>query len=86
VSRRRPGIPGTSGRPLRVLYLLPEIRDDASERLKNALAIRNACATEGVCPDCGACGEIHGPDEHGIMHLVFRHGDGCGVLRDPEAA
>jgi hypothetical protein len=83
---RRPRVPGMTSRPLRVLYLLPEIPDDAPEELKDALAIRNACATEGRCPDCGACGEIHGPDEHGIMHLVFRHEDDCGVLRDPEAA
>jgi hypothetical protein len=83
---KRHRIPGTSSRPRRALYLLPEIPDDAPDQLKNALGIRNACATEGVCPDCGARGEIHGPDEHGIMHLVFRHEDNCCVLRDPEAA
>jgi hypothetical protein len=83
---RRPRVPGTSSKPLRVLYLLPEIPDDAPEELKDALAIRNACATEGVCPDCGARGEIHGPDEQGVFHAVFRHEDDCGVLRDPEAA
>jgi hypothetical protein len=86
MSRRRPHIPGTSSKPLRVLFLLREIPDDSPEDLKNALAIRNACATEGVCPDCGACGEIQGPDDHGIFHAVFRHEDACGVLRDPEAA
>jgi hypothetical protein len=84
---KRHRIPGTSSRPLRALYLLPEIPDDAPEQLKNALAIRNACATEGRCPDCGAVGELR-PDAAlpGVFHLTFRHDDDCGVLRDPEAA
>jgi hypothetical protein len=83
---RRPRVPGMSSRPLRVLYLLPEIPDGAPEDLKDALAIRNACATSGVCPDCGARGELTGPDGHGFFHLTFRHEDECDVLRDPEAA
>jgi hypothetical protein len=86
MSRRRSRIPGTSSRPLRALYLLPAIPDDAPEQLKNALAIRNACTTEGRCPNCGAEGEVTGPDASGCLHLTFRHEDGCGVLRDPEAA
>jgi hypothetical protein len=86
MSRRPSRIPGTSSRPLRALYLLPEIPDDAPEELKNAIAIRNACATEGRCPSCGARGELTGPDEHGVLHLTFRHENDCGVLSDPEAA
>jgi hypothetical protein len=86
VSRRRPRIPGTSSRPRRTLWLLPEIPDDAPEAFKNALAIRNACNIQGVCPDCGAQGEIRGPDAHGSLHLVFEHENGCGVLHDGEAA
>ncbi len=83
---RRHRIPGTTARPPRTLYLLPEIPDDAPEAFKNAIAVRNACATEGRCPDCGARGELRGPDEHGFLHLVFEHEDGCAVLLDPEAA
>lgn len=84
VSRRRPRIPGTT-KPSRVLWLLPEIPDDAPAALKNALAIRNAANVAGVCPDCGACGEITGPDEHGFLHLTFEHEDGCGAFTDDEA-
>lgn len=84
---RRPRIPGTSSRRLRALYLLAEIPDDAPEDVKNGLAIRNACATEGRCPSCGATGELHAdPDMPGVFHLTFRHEDGCGVVCDPEAA
>ncbi len=74
------------GRRPRVLFLLPSIPDDAPAAFKNALAIRNACNSEGVCPDCGAHGELTGPDELGIFHLTFQHEDDCDVLRDPEAA
>jgi hypothetical protein len=70
----------------RVLYVLPSIPDDAPEQLKNALAIRNACATEGVCPDCGVVGVVVADELPGLFHLVFRHEDDCAVLRDPEAA
>jgi hypothetical protein len=84
VSRRRPRIPGTT-RP-RALYVLPAIPDDAPEQLKNALAIRNACAIEGRCPSCGARGELVGPDADGCWHLVFRHEDDCGALLDGKAA
>jgi uncharacterized protein YlaI len=69
-----------------VLYVLPSIPDELDERTKNALAIRNACATEGRCPDCHARGELTGPDEHGLLHLTFRHEPGCGVLHDEDAA
>jgi hypothetical protein len=81
---RRPRLPGITRS--RVLYVLPAILDNAPEQLKNALAIRNACATEGLCPDCGVYGELTGPDELGMFHLTFRHEDACRVLRDPEAA
>jgi hypothetical protein len=69
-----------------VLYVLPSIPDDAPEELKNAVAIRNARAIEGLCPDCGVRGEITGPDEHGIMHLTFEHEAGCGAFTDDKAA
>jgi hypothetical protein len=86
VSRRWPRVPGTTSKPRRVLYLLPEIPDDAPAAFKNALALRNASNVQGVCPDCGTRGELTGPDTPGFMHLTFRHDDDCGVLRDPEAA
>lgn len=82
---RRPRVPGMSAKP-RALLLLPSIPDDAPETLKNGLAIRNAATTSGVCPDCGARGELRGPDKHGLLHLCFVHEDECAVLLDPEAA
>jgi hypothetical protein len=85
--KRRPRIPGTSSRPPRVLYVLPAIPDDAPEELKDGLALRNACATEGRCPSCGAVGEVQpDPTLPGLFHLIFHHKDGCRVLSDPEAA
>ena len=80
---RRPRIPGTRSR---VLFVLPGIPDDAPEAFKNALAVRNAANVAGVCPSCRARGELTGPDEHGFLHLTFRHEDDCGVLRDEEVA
>jgi hypothetical protein len=55
-------------------------------QLKNALAIRNACATEGVCPDCGAVGVLEADAEHeAIFHYTFRHEPWCGPLTDEAA-
>lgn len=82
----RAGRPSVRRAKLRTLYVLPQIPDDAPSRFKSALAIRNACAVEGCCPDCGARGELRGPDEHGILHLVFEHEACCSVLLGPEAA
>ncbi len=82
----RAGRPSVRRAKLRALYLLRRIPDDAPTRFKNALAIRNACATSGRCPDCGVRGTVHGPDERGFMHLVFEHVDGCGVLTDGTVA
>lgn len=78
-------VPGTYSRP-RKLYMLPEIRDDATPAFKNALAIRNAASVRGVCPACGARGELTGPDRHGFMHITFRHEPDCQALLDDEAA
>ncbi len=80
----RAGRPSLRRAKLRALYLLPQIPDDAPSRFKNALAIRNACMTEGRCPDCRARGELRGPDEHGLLRLVFAHEDGCAVLLDED--
>jgi hypothetical protein len=77
---RRTRIPGMS-RKGSVLCILPEIPDDAPEILKNALALRNACATEGRCPSCGTTPDLLF-DGHGIGHLTFRHDDDCPALRD----
>ena len=67
------------------LYLLPSIPDDAPAELKNALAIRNACAIEGKCPSCGATGELTF-EQNGLGHLTFHHEPECPVLHDQEAA
>jgi len=71
----------------RALFLLPEIPDDAPVELKNALATRNACATEGVCPCCHAVGELYADDElQGVFHIVFAHEAWCVVHADGDAA
>lgn len=71
-------IPGTRRR--RTLFVLPEIRDSASVELKNAIAARNACATEGRCPICGATGDIHADEQYDrVWHIVFEHEDYCPV-------
>jgi hypothetical protein len=72
MSRRPPRVPGMSSRP-RTIYLLPSIPDELDERTKDGLAIRNAASASGVCPSCGATGDLRGPDDHGFMHLVFEH-------------
>lgn len=82
---RRARIPAT--RRARVLYVLPTIPDELAPELKSALAIRNACTVEGVCPACGAAGELLADDElEDVWHLVFRHEPECGTLTDDEAA
>ncbi len=78
---KRPRVPGMT-RPARVLYVLPPIPDELDPATKNALAIRNAASTTGVCPSCGVRGEQTGPDCLGIFHLTFRHESWCGALTD----
>jgi hypothetical protein len=79
--KRRPRIRGTSA--ARALFVLPQIADDDPPRRKNALAIRNACATEGKCPSCGAVGELRAdPDLIRVFHFVFRHEAWCPVVAD----
>jgi hypothetical protein len=96
LSRRRPRIPGTrvgkTARPRQslrppILLLLPGIPDDLEPAEKNALALRNACSTEGKCPGCGTVGELH-PDREfaALWHYVFEHEDWCAVLSDEDAA
>jgi hypothetical protein len=61
--------------------------DELDDETKNALAIRNACATSGHCPDCGAVGELE-PDAtlELVWHLTFRHEPDCRALTDGAAA
>jgi hypothetical protein len=81
---RRHRIPGI--RANRVLFVLPEIADSDPVDRKNGFALRNACATEGKCPACGAVGELHADATHdGLFHLVFQHEDWCPVLTDEGA-
>lgn len=47
MSSRPNRVPGTFAQP-RIMYVLPAIDDDLEPDVKNALAIRNACATEGL--------------------------------------
>ena len=74
-------VPGTYRRPAHVLYVLPSIPDDAPDGLKDGLAIRNVCMTEGRCPACGVT-PTYSVDDTGIGHLTFAHEDECRVLRD----
>jgi hypothetical protein len=81
---RRPRIPGTRKG---TLYVLPGIRDEWPAEVKNALAIRNACATEGRCPCCGVVGEIvPDPEIERLNHYVFEHKADCEALTDGAAA
>ncbi len=72
-------IPGTYRSLLRggnFLAVLPEIPDDASENVKNALAIRNAATLSGRC----ACGAVAGPIEQvetGIYMVTMEHENDC---------
>lgn len=82
---RRARIPGT--RRGGVLFVLPSIPDEFDDEMKDALAIRNACATEGRCPSCGATGELElHPSIEGLGRLTFRHQDGCKALLGEAAA
>lgn len=82
---RRLRIPGTNSQ--RVLYVLPPIPDELDDETKNALAIRNACATAGVCPGCGVVGVLSADWKYeGLFHYTFRHEPWCGALTDEVAA
>jgi len=62
----------------RTLYVLPAIPDDLSPRVKSALALRNACATEGVCPGCGAAADVRRDEQHeSLLWATFNHENGC---------
>jgi hypothetical protein len=81
---RRPRVPAT--RKQNALYILPSIPDELSPELKDGLAIRNACATEGVCTGCGAVGVLSADAEYeGIFHYTFQHEPSCGALTDEAA-
>ena len=71
----------------RSLYILPEIKDDASVSEKNALAIRNACSVNGVCPCCGARAVVTQDARHThLQHVWFAHETWCIVIADGEAS
>lgn len=88
VSRRRSRIPGSTSPSRTTLYVLPGIPDDAPEELKNGIALRNLCATQGRCPSCGAIGAVQpADDEHELVyHYTFLHLPGCCVPTDAEVA
>jgi hypothetical protein len=69
------------------IYVLPEIPDDAPVHVKEGLAARNASAVDGICPSCGAVGEVTADRRMaGVYHLTFRHQDRCNALLDSELA
>lgn len=85
MSSRPNRVPGTFAQP-RIMYVLPAIDDDLEPDVKNALAIRNACATEGRCPACGVTPEMHPDAEYPrILHLVFAHEADCPVVANEDA-
>ena len=80
----------SAGRPFRrrlggVLYIGPDIPDDADPVTKNALALRSTANLSGQCPSCGATFTLLN-DLPGVRHLVMGHEDWCPVLLtgDPE--
>jgi hypothetical protein len=84
--RRKPSrLPPT--RSQRTIYLIPSIPDELDEQTKNALAIRNAASTSGVCPDCGTAATVYRDRRHPrLFHAVFAHEPGCRCLTDGAAA
>jgi len=68
----------------KALAVLPSIPDAAPAEVKDGLAIRNACVTEGRCPVCGVRATVE-LDRAGMGWLTFGHVDGCPVLRDDDA-
>jgi len=81
MSRRRSRIPGTYRDA--AMFVLPPIPDNLDQATKDGLAIRNASAVEGRCPDCGAVGVVTADPEYGrIFHLTFQHDDRCRALLD----
>jgi hypothetical protein len=62
------------------LYVGPEIPEDASQTLKNALALRNSANIAGTCPECGATMALAGEPSPGVRSFVMEHEPGCPVL------
>ena len=83
MSRRR--VPGT--RAPRTVLVFPTIPDDAPVWQKNALAVRNACATEGRCRGCGAVGELrrYQGEPAFVAHSSSSTSLGCPTLTDEVA-
>ena len=75
MTRRLPRVPGTRRN---VLMILTSIPDDLDAATKNRRAVRNACAIEGKCPDCGAVGTLR-PDGKtpGLWRYRFEHEHWC---------
>jgi hypothetical protein len=62
--------------------LLPAIRDDYSDELKDALAIRNAASTNLECPACDSYVEGLPIVPGTVNRLTMRHDDGCPATND----
>ena len=84
----REGRPVSAGRSYRrrlgrgrVVYVGPEVREDATTALKNAMALRNVANISGRCPSCGATFVLDRPLRPGeISTAVMEHEGGCPVL------
>ncbi len=63
-----------------MLYIGPEIREDATPAMKNALVLRQEANLTGTCPACGATFEVGDDLAPGVTHVVMGHEDGCPVL------
>lgn len=55
------------------LFVLPRVRDEMPEPMKNALTIRNLASITGVC-SCGAKRHVRGSNP---IRLTFTHTDAC---------
>lgn len=64
-----------------MLYVGPDIPDNATVEMKNALALRSEANLPGRCPSCGAAFRmVEDTATPGVRHLYMEHEDGCPVL------
>jgi hypothetical protein len=64
-----------------VLYVGPEVIEDATVEMKNALALRGAANLSGTCPACGATFVLDQLPRSGeVTTARMVHEDGCPVL------
>jgi hypothetical protein len=64
---------------------LPSIPDEFDAAAKNAIALRNQCAVDGVYPTCGAEPELSKVAPL-VYFATFKHEFGCPVALNEDAA